>query len=180
MKTIILPLILVFWMNTLHAQKVVKLDPVNVNYSSPEIVTTVNVDKLSFEVKEDYHHQFFNDPIRFLEDNFDYPALKLSGYGDVQVEFKNSKGHLRAIYNKDGELVRTSQRFEDILVSPAVGIELYKKHKGWTMISNRYTAKGKFNKIDKELYKITLVKGNDTRRIRIDPSILVMDGIAGN
>lgn len=179
MKTL-LSLFLVFCVGAVQAQKVIKLDPATVTYTSPKVLISSNMDNLKFEVKEDFSNHFMSNPIKFVETNFDVKSLGLENYEGVTVSFITKKGHLNASFDKNGELVRTTQRFEQIPIPMAVWNEIYKENVGWTMVSNLYTASGKGNKINKELYKVKLANGNEIKRIKFVPKPVTAGKIASN
>lgn len=168
MKTIFTMLALVFSMSTVQAQKAIDLDPVTV--ISPAVQVNSNIGELSVEVKEDYTNQFANNPIGFVKEHFDLKHLDLNDYQEVRVSFINKKGALNATYNSKGDIIRTTQRFKDIPLPPAVRNKVFGENAGWTMVRNSYTASGHSDRIDKEVYKIKLTQGNQTRRVKVVPA----------
>lgn len=164
MKAVILSLFLVFCFMTLQSQ-VIPLDPV----TFPKVKTSSNLDGITFEVKENYANHFAENPIRFIEENFDLKSLDLTDYDEVEVEFKNNKGFLLATYDNNGELKKTYQKFEDINLPMAVWRDIYRDNIGWSMVSNQYIASGKLNKLDKQKYKVKLVNGKEVKRVKFIP-----------
>lgn len=137
----------------------------------------------SYEVKEKYAGEFTSDAIGFMKANFDIHAfmdeVEDSGNNDgYLIVFKNSKGSLEADFDKEGELRGTYQQFRDILVPDEIRKEIYRSHQGWTMVKNRYTARGNGEMVDKELYRIKLQNGNEVRSVKLDPSTLGVTGVA--
>ncbi len=167
MKTIVSIMLMVFWMGTMHAQ-VISLDPATVKYS-PKVKVTTNLGELDFEIKEAYTNHFVSNPIRFIQENFDFKALDIKGEDEVEVSFLSRKGYLIATYDAKGDLVRTSQRFKDIKLPLAVWRDIYSQNVGWKMVSNLYTANGMENRIHKEMYKVKLMNGKQTKNIRLIP-----------
>ena len=178
MKTFIL-LMLVFGMSTVHAQ-VIELEPANVEFKALKLVATPDASGLHLLVKENYRNEFLNNPIRFMESNFDISMIDISGFDEVEVKFVSSKGYLKATFDDNGKLLKTYQRFENIVLPLAIRSQLYTENQGWTMVSNKYTANGKENRIHKELYQIKMEKGKESRRVKIRPSIDSEGRVAGN
>ncbi len=181
MKTLIITLILVFGMSTLQAQKVVQLDAAKVTYKTPKVVTISNLKNFDFEVKEDYENHFMKNPIRFVLENFDVKSLNLNekGIGDIQVSFLSRKGYLNATFNKKGELIKTSQRFRDIVLPLKVRRDIYKDNIGWTMAGNLYKASGKGSLIDQELYKFKFTQGKQKKYVKYVPQPIIEGRVAG-
>lgn len=185
MKTILFSLCMAICMMTVQAQKVTLLDPATVVYSPTKISTSSNLEGLHFEVKEEYQNQFMKNPIRFLEKNFDLASMNLDefkgrdGVDEIEVQFNNSKGYLKATYDLDGELQKTSQRFKNIAIPSYVWNKIYRENTGWSMLSNLYVAKGKANRINKEVYKVKMSDGNRTKTVKFVPNNGVDGRVAG-
>ena len=170
MKTLIIILILVLGMSTIQAQKVTKLDEARVTYKTSKVVTSSNLQNVNFEVKEAYENHFMKNPISFAQENFDVKSLNLDDdIESILVSFISGKGYLNATFNKEGELIETSQRFRDIVMPLKVRRDIYKDNIGWTMASNLYKASGKGSNIDKELYKIKLTQGKQSKYVKYVP-----------
>lgn len=179
MKTIII-LLLLFGMSTVHAQKVIQLDAANLEYSPEKLVAGSEGSELYLLVKENYRNEFISNPIRFMENNFDLSMVDIGDFEEVEVKFLSTKGYLKATFNNDGKLLRTYQHFEDIVLPLAVRTQLFSENLGWTMVSNKYIAKGKENRINKELYKIKMENGKQSKRVTIEPVIEAGGRVAGN
>jgi len=104
--------------------------------------------------------------------------LQKSHYESYRVTFSSSKGYLEAKFSKDGELKETAQNFKNILVPLNVRRELYTNYKGWNMVKNTYTASGKSDQIDTELYRIKLKNGNKSQIVKIVPARMGSDIVA--
>lgn len=150
--------------------QVIQLDEAQVNAKAINIGTN---GELRFSIVEEYTNEFLKNPIGFMKENFDIheyiDLMKDEVYESYRVEFTNNKGSLVANFDDKGTLLNTAQRFKDIAVPLAIAQKLVKDHKGWAMTKNLYTATGNGDLLDKELYKITLKNGKDTRRVKIIP-----------
>ena len=137
----------------------------------------------SYVVKENYANEFSTDAIGFMKRNFDMNVFlseigENNGADGYLITFKNGHGSLEADFDKEGELRGTHQQFRDIIVPDEIRKELYRTHKGWTMVKNKYTANGRGDIIEKELYRIKLQNGNEVRTVKIDPRDLGVIGVA--
>ncbi|MFD1096501.1 hypothetical protein [Salegentibacter chungangensis] len=182
MKTLIISALLVFLAFSGKAQEITQLEEAKVIVPSSVKLST-NLSELTFNVEEDYAGEFTKDPIKFMKENFDIQSvIDQTGeeYDSYVVTFLSSKGHLKADFDNDGELVRTNQKLKNIMLPLAVRNELYNSHKGWTMVSNKYVASGKSDRIDRAVYRIKLENGNKTARVKIDPMRLEGIAVANN
>jgi hypothetical protein len=182
MKNVIFYSLLLFCVVSVKAQEVTKLKTTTVTFEPYVANVDSNFDN-SFMVKVDvnYAGEFSKNPIKFMKENFDIQSfisfldgrnstgLQKTDYESYGVTFSSSKGHLEAKFSKDGELVETSQNFKNILVPLNVRRELHTSYKGWNMVKNTYTASGKSDQIDKELYRIKLKNGNKSQIVKIVP-----------
>jgi len=174
---------LVGWISTSQAQQITELEEAKVKFAPNAVEFSSNLDNYNFIVKESFTGEFLKNPIAFMQSNFDINAFIASvanEYDEYLVTFKSSKGYLEATFDGEGNLEKTSQRFKDIVLPLNVRRELYKKHKGWTMVQNKYLASGKKDRIDNEVYKIKLVNGNKKQNVKIDPRDIGDSGVASN
>jgi len=63
---------------------------------------------------------------------------------EYYVQFKIPQGEILAVYDNEGEIIRTSEKFEDISLPLAVSNAIVKKFPGW--------------KISNDIYRVTYVK----------------------
>jgi hypothetical protein len=63
---------------------------------------------------------------------------------EFYVQFKIPQGEILAVYDNEGEIIRTSEKFEDISLPLAVSNAIVKKFPGW--------------KISNDIYRVTYVK----------------------
>ena len=192
MKNLIFYSLLLLCVVSVKAQEVTRLEATTVTFEP--IVTDVisYLDNNAFIVRESYAGEFSANPIKFMKENFDIQNfisyldqkkstdLQKSHYESYRVTFKSNKGHLEAKFSKDGELKGTEQKFNNILVPLNVRRELYTSYKGWKMVKNTYTASGKSDQIDKELYRIKLKNGNRSQIVKIVPDRIGSDIVASD
>lgn len=184
MKTVIISMLLAIWAYAGQAQEITQLEEARVLYTPEGAIVSSSGDSFSFNVNENYAGEFAEDPIAFMKANFNIQnfiaSVKDKNYDSYLISFRSHNGLLRADFNKHGELVRTSQSFKNILLPLDVRQSVYNDYKGWSMVKNKYLASGDMDRIDKEMYKIKLVKDNKTQNVKIDPRQLRPGEVASN
>jgi len=191
MKNLIIYSLLFFWVVSVKAQEVTQLEEAEVTFQ-PYVTNVDSYLDNSFSVMLDEHYagEFSKNPIEFMKKNFDIQGfisflderngtgLQKRDYEYYRVTFSTNKGDLVAKFSKDGELTETSQNFKNIVVPSKIRRELYANYKGWNMVKNTYTASGKSDQIDKELYRIKLKNGNRSQIVKIVPDRMGSDIVA--
>lgn len=183
MKPMMILLLILCWIGNAEAQVVTQLEEAKVTYS-PEVSVVTDLDNVEFKVKEKYAGHFAENPIRFMQENFDIAellsAIDTEDFEEIQVSFVNRKGYLKATFDKDGYLLATSQQFKDIALPRDVREQLYNENKGWSMTKNKYVASGKGSMIQKEKYRIRLNNGDKNKNITISPALPAEGRVASN
>lgn len=187
MKNVIIYSLLLFWVVSVKAQEVTQLEETKVTFE-PFVTDVVSyLGNYSFIVEENYAGEFNKNPINFMKKNFNIKSfisyldgrkptdLQKSHYESYQVSFSSNKGYLNAKFTKDGELEGTAQNFKNIVLPLNVRRELYTSYKGWNQVKNTYTASGKRDQIDKELYRIKIKNGNRSQIVKIVPDRMERD-----
>lgn len=179
MKNLVLCLMLLLFGSVAQAQ-IIELEEAKVDYF-PNLEKGAD-NSFSYMVMEINAGEFAADAIGFMNRHFDINAfieeIGDSDYDTYELTFKNSQGYLKAEFDDKGRLRETRQEFKDVLVPANVRTELYKNYKGWTMVKNKYSAKGNGGLIDKEEYKIRLQNGDKNQTIKIDPRSIGSTGVA--
>ncbi len=184
MKTLIVFLFAVFFINTGQAQEVTQLGETKVEFTPYTLIQTSNLDTYNVVVKESYVGLFSKNALKFVKENFNASDLIKSinnpDYDTYLVSFKSTKGYLEATYNQDGEMRYSYQSFKDIVLPVDIRNNLFTNYEGWTMVKNKYVASGKGDTLDKELYRIKLKKDNMSQNIKIIPSRIGSDRVVSN
>lgn len=152
--------------------QVIQLEETKINYSPRAVVVSADSGKLILNVAEEYKGQFSNDPIKFMNDNFnifDFKKSQKEKYDSYLVDFRSNKGHLLATFDRNGELVKTYQRFKNCKMPVSIRQEIFQNNKGWSIVNYKYFATGKSDKIDKETYTVHLVSGKEKKTLKIHP-----------
>ena len=184
MKTLIFSLLLVFAASMGHAQQITELEEAKVGFAPLDVEVVESGDNFTYRVTESFTGEFVDDPIAFMKANFDIQnfmaAYEDRNYNSYHITFQSGKGFLKADFDKEGELVRTYQKFKDIVLPLDVRRELYNDNKGWNMTKNKYIASGRGELVEKEVYKIKVENGNKKRNLKIDPRSIAKTSVASN
>ncbi|MDX1544067.1 MAG: hypothetical protein R3214_08990 [Christiangramia sp.] len=182
MKTLIFSLLLIIATSIGHAQKITELEEAKVGFAPLDVEVTENGDSFTYTVNEAYAGQFVKDPIAFMKANFDIKnfisAHEDRNYDSFNLTFKSGQGFLKADFDKEGKLIRTFQKFQNIVLPLDVRRELYMANKGWNMTENRYIASGRGELLEKELYKIKIENGSRSKNIKLDPRSMGRTSVA--
>lgn len=173
MKTLIFSLLLIAVTTFSQAQEITELEEAKVGFAPLDSKITRDGDSFTYKVNESYSGEFSKDAIGFMKANFDIQnfiaQFDEGEYNSYAVTLTSSKGFLSADFDEEGNLVKTYQKFKDIVLPLDVRREVYMANKGWTMTKNKYVASGRGDLIEKEDYKIKLEKGNQSKTMKIDP-----------
>ena len=172
MKTLIFSLLLIAVTTFSQAQEITELEEAKVGFAPLDAEITREGDSFTYKVNEDYAGAFSKDAIGFMKANFDiknFIAEYGEDYDSYLVTFTSSKGYLSADFDEEGNLVKTYQKFKDIVLPLDLRREVYMANKGWTMTGNKYVASGNGDLVEKEFYKVKLENGNQKRTMKIDP-----------
>ncbi|MUP46963.1 hypothetical protein E0K83_14550 [Gramella sp. BOM4] len=184
MRTLIFSLLFVFAATIAQAQEITQLEEAKVGFAPLDADIFEDGDSFTYTVNEAYTGEFVDDPIAFMKANFDIQSFieiyEDRGYDRYNITFQNGKGYLKAEFDNDGEIVKTFQKFKDIVLPLDVRRELYNSNKGWTMVSNKYIGSGRGDLLENEVYKIKLENGKSKRSVKIDPRTVAKTSVASN
>jgi len=86
---------------------------------------------------------------------------------EYYVQYKIPHGEILAVYDKEGEIIRTTERFKDISLPLTVSNAIVEKYPGWKISRDiyrvGYVKDGELNKT----YKLFIEKTNNGKRIII-------------
>jgi hypothetical protein len=90
-------------------------------------------------------------------------------YDEYQVSFYIPKGYALASYDKDGNLIRTIERYKNVKLPIAVRKALAKRFPNWIVDKDIYKviySEKKWNA--KKIYKLKLSNGDESIRVKTD------------
>ena len=94
----------------------------------------------------------------FYQDDYDF----------YSVSFHIPDGKLVAVYNPEGEILRTIEKFNDVRLPEAVSKSLTNRFPNWEAVSDVYRITYKEDRGAKKIYKLKLKNGNKTMRVKMN------------
>ncbi len=85
-----------------------------------------------------------------------------------EIKFSKKNGRITAIYDRNGKIRSTWERYKDLSLPPAVRNSVYKAYTGWTMVGNAYMVSYHSNFGVKKVYKVRMAKGDVKKNVKID------------
>jgi hypothetical protein len=171
MKNVIFYLFLVCGIATGQAQDVIELDETRLTYSPNAILIDSDLNSTELIIAESYSGEFEENPMRFMLENFDITSyiekVQDKKYDSYLITFRSRKGFLEAEYDKQGRLGRTYLRFKNIVLPSNMITDLHRKYEGWKMVRNIHVASGHGGFLSKDVYKVKLKKGRETKNLKI-------------
>lgn len=112
-------------------------------------------------------------PIKILENkvaNFDLKNAEFyeDESQDYKVYFKIPEGKILAVYNSEGEVLRTTERFENIRLPLSVANAVIEKYPGWNITGDIYLVNYRNKRGAIKTYKLFLQKGDEKKRVKTD------------
>jgi len=89
-------------------------------------------------------------------------------YDTYMIEFYIPDGRIVAAYDKDGNILRTIEKFKSVKLPKDVRDAVFTRFPNWTLDKDVYFVNYENNKDAKKVYKIKLRNGNEVMRIKID------------
>ena len=126
---------------------------------------------LTIKLSERKAGEFSQDPLGYLKNNFDVSRLVSenndANYSNYEVTFKSSNGHLRASFDKEGNLTSSFQKFRNVRLPEEVRLEALRDFKDAQIVKNRYTAISKGWEIKDENYVLRIKDGVKMRKLKV-------------
>jgi len=112
-------------------------------------------------------------PVQLLEDkaaNFDLKNSEFYEDGSeiYKVFFYIPKGRIVAAYDRQGEILYTIERFENVALPYDVAASIKERFPGWKMAKDVYRVNYDVVYGAKKQYKVVLKNGKKTIRVKID------------
>lgn len=112
-------------------------------------------------------------PVRDLERkvaNFDVKESEFyhDDYDEYIISFYIPQGKILAAYDRDGKIIRTAERFENVNVPLAVKNAIVGKFPGWKITEDIYKVTFYDTRGSSKTYKLKLDNGVKTMRVKLD------------
>lgn len=169
MKNLILGLLLFGFIGTGHSQILLKETKVDYRPESMKLDPVSN--SLVIKVSEKVYGEFDSDPLAFVKNRFDINKVieeNQDDYDAYRVDFRTTKGHLLANFNKNGDLISSIQKFKNVRLPEEARLKILQEYRNAAILENKYFASTKGWDIQKEFYKVKIKDGDKTRRVKIN------------
>ena len=178
MKKLMLLCCVVLSFSIAQAQTITELDEVKIGFTPLGAKVYQNGNQFTYSIKKANAAEFIQNPIGFMYDNFDIKNFIASvdeDYDYYSLKINSTKGSMLAKFNRHGDLIKTIQGFQDILLPLEVRGKVYKDNNGWTMVKNKFSGITDGEILRKEVYKVWLEKGDLRKTVKLKGS---NDGIS--
>lgn len=170
MKNLLLCLFLFAGIAIGHSQIVLKES--NVEYIPGTMEVDAVTNSVSLTIPEAYVNEFKEDPLSFIQDNFNINQLirdnEQFDFDSYQVFFQSKDGNVLANFDEKGDLVSSFHRFKDVILPDDVRLEILRSYKNSKVLKNKHIVTTKDLAITKEYYIVKVLEGDRTRRLKID------------
>jgi hypothetical protein len=89
-------------------------------------------------------------------------------YPFYTVSFYIPEGKIVAVYDEEGNILRTIERFQNLQLPEEVITALKDRYKGWQIVEDVYLIEYNNKKGVNRTFKITLKKGKKTQKVKLD------------
>ena len=89
-------------------------------------------------------------------------------YDSYMIEFYIPDGRIVAAYDRDGNILRTIEKFKSVKLPKDVRDAVFTKYPNWTLDSDAYFVNYENDRYAKKVYKIKLRNGKEVMRVKID------------
>ncbi len=94
--------------------------------------------------------------------------LYVDNFATYNVSFYIPDGKIVAMYDDEGKVIKTIERFKNVQLPNDVRKAISKRFPEWKVVKDVYEVKYSATKGAKKLYKVKLKNGNETIRVKID------------
>lgn len=156
LKLILIPFVFIAGFNLKSAAQIVlpevKIEAVNYKY-----LNSVEANAVALPVK-----RLQREVAAFDLKNSDFYEDEYDSYF---ISFYIPEGEILAAYDKDGNLLRTAEKYKNVKLPPSVASTVAQKYPGWGIAKDIYLVSYYESKGVTKMYKLILEKGN--KRIRL-------------
>ncbi len=165
MKKIILGLLVIGLTSQVFSQ-VIPLPEIEITAANYKYISTIDSKDLDIDVKmlqEKIADFDLKNADFYLDEYHTYEVI----YHTYEVEFYIPNGTILVAYDKNGEILRTIERYNDVKLPAAVKNTITTYYPEWTLKKDVYQVTYNQN-ISKKVYKVILEKEGKVLRLKID------------
>jgi hypothetical protein len=143
-------------------------------YAQEIILPEVVISSVNYKYLNTVNSEDIDQSVQRLEQKVAFYNLKDSDlyeddYDSYMIEFYIPDGRIVAAYDKDGNIIRTIEKYESLKLPKDVRDAAFTRFPNWTLDKDAYyvTYNSSSNKA-KKIYKLKLRNGNEVVRLKID------------
>lgn len=171
MKKLVTFLVIIGLTNLTYAQNndVAEFESKNLNSSS------LKVKSINSKYLNKINDRFNSDELLILEKKVsEYDVTKADGYDSrnkaFKVNFLATKGSIEVIYDANGMILSTREKFKDVRLPVPVRHTAFKMYPDWKISGNVCSINYNINRDVMKTYKLKLTKGNKKATLLLDAS----------
>lgn len=112
-------------------------------------------------------------PIEFIDDDVIIHKniredIKEGDYSTYVLKLEGKGREIDATYDQDGNLKSSYEYMNDFPLPTEVARKIGKKYPGWSITKDNFKLETFKGKTTTDRYKVTLTKGNDTKKVYVD------------
>ena len=141
--------------------------------SDTERLPDVEIVAVNYKYLKDIGSKNAAEPVKYLERKaaaFDLINSDIYNdeYEEYSVSFYIPEGTILAAYNRDGEIIRTAEKFKDIDLPLDVINSVWREHPGWKITGDVYLVTYHHVHGITKKYKLLLEKDGKRKKIKTD------------
>jgi len=172
MKTLIIFITFSLTAAVMCAQEVTVLDETRLFYAPLNAEVSQQGDSYIYKIKETASQKFARNPIAFMKANFDIQRFinhtANENYQSYLVTFISNNGSLEADFDKNGKLLQTRQKFDNVILPSEIRKDVFSNYKGYSLTQAKYSARTDGEILAKATYSLRLENGKEKQNLKID------------
>ncbi len=131
-------------------------------------ITPLNLDYIDKVREDDVSEKVFTMEKKASRYNIKESPFFNNHAGLFKIKFSKKNGRIIAVYDREGKIRSTMERYKDLMLPPAVRNSVYRAHPDWTMVGNAYLVSYHYNNGVKKVYKVKIAKGDLQKKLKMD------------
>ena len=160
MKKLIMVVLLFGLTSPLLAQDPIELDEVVIKAMNYKYLSAVDNSEAPIPVK-----MLEKEAAMFRAEGRD---LYVDNFGTYEVSFYIPDGKIAALYDEEGNILKTIERFKNVQLPEDVQMAVRKRFPQWEIVKDVYEVKYTQKTGAEKVYKMKLKNGDETIRIKMD------------
>lgn len=143
----------------------------SLNSFSQIVLPEVKIEAVNYKYLNSVDSKSVPLPVKRLEREVAEFDLKSSEFYEDEydtyfISFYIPEGEILAAYDKDGNLLRTAEKYKNVKLPSMVATAIANKYPGWAIAKDAYLVSFYENKGVTKVYKLVLEKGNKRMRVK--------------